>query len=714
MKLIGRIWRRLKQAYVYLLPLRFNVFAIAVLLFAFRFSDQGQDIMRALADGHSLRDLIVFLLASNCLAWEIWYWSRHLLRYRPHADERRDEFRDPLPSDPAMRGLTEWMPRILGLLAFLVELVGFVNASGWRLAAWLLVASAIVYVLFVWKRRELFNLDSTHLTDVSAWRNIGTAPLGWIGVAIAIEFVLFWWACADPVSWRVFGVAGTLALTIAVWIPLGTVLIALGQWTRFPIGTGLIVWAFLISPLTDNHNIRNSGTHAVAARRSFEKVFTDYYDRVAPRHPGAPVPVIIVAAEGGGIRAAYWTATALTYLTDHVDGFSDHCFAISGVSGGSLGALVYDATLARRASGGRPGGEVRYMLQYDALSGTLAALAQPDLVQRFIPFRAFPDRQAALERGWEASWNDKLGGGVFGQPLVRTLNAHPALPNLFLNGTVVETGERIITSNVALHPSPIFRNAFDAFDEMRVDIPLSSAAGMSARFTYVSPAGKIEFHPRCPQTPCEAVACTIKTTANGDYCRSLFGHVVDGGYFENSGAVTAAEIVAAVRDVAAQHQWNIAPVVVFIDHWSNMVGENCPTSAPSPFCPAPGAAGPHSPQKPESFANEVMSPLRGVMNARDARGKEAIGDLVQAMPGLGGASLELRLAPPNDHAVPLPLGWILSANAMDEIDAAMTRQHGNVAAVQILTTFVKSGRVPSLTCPADKCADEAKGSTYGD
>jgi hypothetical protein len=714
MKLIGRIWRRLKQAYVYLLPLRFNVFAIAVLLFAFRFSDQGQDIMRALADGHSTRDLFVFIAASNFLAWEIWYWSRHLLRYRPHADDRRDEFRDPLPSDPAMRGLTEWIPRILGLLAFLVEIVGFVHASNWRLAAWLLVASAVVYVLFVWKRRDLFKLNASHLQDVTTWRKIGAAPLFWIKVAFAVEFVLFIWACVDPVSWRVFGVAGTLALTIAVWIPLGTLLIALGQWTRFPLATALIAWAFLISPLTDNHDIRNSAPQALNQRHSFEEAFTDYYNRVAPRHTGTPVPVIIVAAEGGGVRAAYWTATALTYLTDHVSGFTDHCFAISGVSGGSLGALVYDATLARRASGARPGGEVRNMLQYDALSGTLAALAQPDLMQRFVPFRAFPDRQAALERGWEAAWNDKLGGGVFGQPFVKMLNEQPTLPNLFLNGTVVETGERIIASNIALHPSAIFRNAFDAFDEMRVDIPLSSAAGMSARFTYVSPAGKIEFHPRCRESPCEAVACTNKTTANREYDRRVFGHVVDGGYFENSGAVTAAEIVAAARDVAAQHHWSIVPMVVFIDHWSHMVAENCPTSAPRPFCPAPGAAGPHSPLKAESFANEVMSPLRGVLNARDARGKEAIGDLVQNMSGLGGASVELRLAPPNDHAVPLPLGWILSTDAMDEIDAAMTQQHGNVAAVQILTAFLKNGTVPSLSCPAEKCADEAKGSTYGD
>ncbi len=41
--------------------------------------------------------------------------------------------------------------------------------------------------------------------------------------------------------------------------------------------------------------------------------------------------MIVVATEGGGIRAAYWTATVLSELHDRVPGFAEHCFAIGWV-----------------------------------------------------------------------------------------------------------------------------------------------------------------------------------------------------------------------------------------------------------------------------------------------------------------------------------------------------------------------------------------------
>ena len=71
-----------------------------------------------------------------------------------------------------------------------------------------------------------------------------------------------------------------------------------------------------------------------------------------------PYPVFIVAAPGGGIRAAYWTAGVLAALQDADRGFARHVLAISGVSGGSVGAGIFAALmpriglqLHRRASG---------------------------------------------------------------------------------------------------------------------------------------------------------------------------------------------------------------------------------------------------------------------------------------------------------------------------------------------------------------------------
>src|SRR5207237_579137 len=92
----------------------------------------------------------------------------------------------------------------------------------------------------------------------------------------------------------------------------------------------------------------------------------------------------------------------------------------------------------------------------------------------------------------------------------------------------VEKGNRIITSNVRLTTNT-FLDAQDAAKKLsrlrprKIEtgcrIPLSTAAHMSARFTFVSPAGRFP---------------------DGT-------HIVDGGYFENFGATTADEIATRIK-----------------------------------------------------------------------------------------------------------------------------------------------------------------------
>jgi hypothetical protein len=733
MSFIGRLWRSLKQAYAYLLPLRFNLFALAILLFAFRFSAQGRDILRALGEGreHFKLDLFLFVMISNVLAYEVWYWSRHLLRYRPHTDPHdscRDPLRDPLPAD--LPWTTTWVPRLLGLVVFVIEIVGFLAVK--TTPVWIYVwlgASAIVYWIVVVKRRDFFpSLRQTQMEHVSVWSEYGKATRVMLVVAAVIELALFIWALTHPVSWHILGVAATLVLTVAVWIPLGTFLVGLGVRWRFPLLAALLVWAVIISRWTDNHVIRTAGP--VLVRPQLERAFDDWYRRAVTLHPpGSTIPVIIVAAEGGGIRAAYWTATSLAAVTDQVPQFADHCFAVSGVSGGSIGALVYDAIVARRLDAAGAGAndprpisailgpapklqdDVRPMLKFDVLSGTLAALAQPDLFQRFIPAAVLPDREKALERGLETGWSSAFHNDLFGAPFLATMNAHPRLPNLFLNGTVVETGERIVTSNVHVHNSLSFRNAFDAFDQMNVDIPISAAAGMSSRFTYVSPAGKIVYNGSDKDKARVPATCTAGDAANPNYRRALFGHVVDGGYFENSGAVTAAEIVAFIADYTQRKNYKVQQFVILIDHWDSMASGNCPTDE-TPFCPAPGVCGPLPPAKAEDFMNEVMSPLRGVLNARNARGLQAIGDIALVMRE---NIVELRLAPTTPGEAPLPLGWVLSDAAMDILDHGVTNQKGNGAAIRNIRNLLAGAPIDAPKCDTAQCTEGVaqKGSSYG-
>jgi hypothetical protein len=55
-------------------------------------------------------------------------------------------------------------------------------------------------------------------------------------------------------------------------------------------------------------------------------------------------PVFLVVAEGGGIRAAFWTATVLGGLSGgDTQEFGTRLFAVSGISGGTPGATVHAA-----------------------------------------------------------------------------------------------------------------------------------------------------------------------------------------------------------------------------------------------------------------------------------------------------------------------------------------------------------------------------------
>src|SRR6185436_14620068 len=77
---LGRFWRAIKLIYLFLLPARFGILAVAILGWAFLMSDQGADILRALVEydpakglrPHYLR-MLGFVLTTNACALQIWY-----------------------------------------------------------------------------------------------------------------------------------------------------------------------------------------------------------------------------------------------------------------------------------------------------------------------------------------------------------------------------------------------------------------------------------------------------------------------------------------------------------------------------------------------------------------------------------------------------------------------------------------------------------------
>jgi hypothetical protein len=73
------------------------------------------------------------------------------------------------------------------------------------------------------------------------------------------------------------------------------------------------------------------------------------------------------------------------------------------------------------------------------------------------------------------------------------------------------------------------------------------------------------------------------------------------------------------------------------------------------------------PVSPELWANEVLSPLRALLNARGSRAVLAVKQLT---PQTDAPVIQFRLVQYPD-TVPMPLGWLLSLHTRGAIDAQM-------------------------------------------
>lgn len=217
-----------------------------------------------------------------------------------------------------------------------------------------------------------------------------------------------------------------------------------------------------------------------------------------------------------------------------------------------------------------------------------------------------------------------------------------ALPALFLNGTSVATGKRIVTSN--LDVARDLTDAFDLFEHWPVRIPLSTAANNSARFPLLAPAGTLK------REPTEDDPNTID-------------RVVDGGYFENFGAATALDILERlVADGSDRGRRLPRLVVIQISSDPNYMGVDRGESG--------GGRRPEA--SPGSFAGELLSPVKTLLNTRKARGVLAAQRLYDWTNAKQGAFFEFRLIRSETESDP-PLGWTLSEQARRNIDCQLTQ-----------------------------------------
>jgi hypothetical protein len=374
-------------------------------------------------------------------------------------------------------------------------------------------------------------------------------------------------------------------------------------------------------------------------------------------------PMLFVAAEGGGIRAAWWTVDAMTSLASTACG-RNSVFLASGVSGGATG-------LAVMATSHNPYGDMRKLAGQDALAAATEGLMARDLVAGLFGVNAraldgppddhYPDRAALMEYTWEGE-----------EPGLKTPFpiADPIVPwRTVFNGTSVVNNCRVLVGDVApgaqaascngtADPVP---SAYDLFTAQPCDVGIrtTTASLLAARFPYVTPSGVI--------SDCNSAKF------------SLVDQIIDGGYSENSGIATINSMLTLLMPAIRQRNATAAastgdvtvvlPMVVFLHNKA---------TASAGAVTKPGKASP-----------EVVIPAAGGLSDAGILGTTATllsasqditGDWLAA--GTGNAaeiratvdgqftSRTMTVAPQQSPQVALPLGWTLSQATRTSLDRA--------------------------------------------
>jgi hypothetical protein len=662
--------------------------------------DQGLDVVRGLIDdanvylasGDLTGDSALrtwaqwtsFLLACIWSGLNAWYWPRLLFKLR---------------GGPQPRWFT-LLTRALGVAPLTAAIIAIRRADtdqqashSWiGLSIFLLAAIAMTTALIL--RRKIFlapgrsgrwyNRQSILLNSLRArlgGQRLDSHTLGddaFFAVTLglgALLLVLFWFPHSRVWTGWIIGSAGLAFGSVGIMIAVVSALAwAANRLMVNVLLTGLVLFV-AFSWTNDNHTVRTLADVALEPRPSVDVALAKWDARAGPG------PIILVAAAGGASRAGYWTETVLRSLDDRTGGqFAGRVFAISSVSGGSLGALDYAGWVAdRNAQPGcryDPNARLAFDQAFvggDYLAPAVGSLLYPDLVQRFLPVAFLPDRAAALEEGWEEGWrwsvrhssrnncaqpagSDRMAANF--QDIWRPglSSGGSWVPLVLVNGTSVETGKRIITAPVRASAA-IFEDSYDFFDLVKRPVRTSTALLNGARFPIVSPAGTL-YGPDGPR-----------------------GRIVDGGYFENGGIETMYDLARYIRSTPVGQKREM--ILIEIDNdvpdsdtdiradlarYGNTAGAASTALTELPVAPQPAKGAPG--------LSEITSIIGGLYNTRSGRGVL----VAKRLSGLNGIGLRQPNLPAISRvtfnlarlsAQGTTMSWSLSLTSRDIMDLAL-------------------------------------------
>lgn len=409
---------------------------------------------------------------------------------------------------------------------------------------------------------------------------------------------------------------------------------------------------------------------------AFETWLKSRPDLDAYRKAGKPYPVIIASAEGGGIYAAAHGYLALSTMQVICPSFPNHLFATIGVSGGSIGTLLYSANGASRAKTHalvpcrQPNFHAEAIdtqpLTSDLISPPLANLLFVQVADFLIPFiDTFPDSGEILA---QAIAGMVPGNPHMSEPLRASWQPTGSRPVTLFVTTDVSDGNRVVISPLD-SAGAIGASSFPSGSITSPrDIATSDAAFISARFPWLT--------------------ATARLRVSDNSYRIL----ADGGYYENSGADTAMDLIAQIRELGRLHAdcakgksvlgdlGNCTcPVRVEVTFTNAADWSGCGIPVFLAYMPIieandrlPGYTYEDTPNPPQSW---LADPLNTMLQARSARGILAIDRARAAF----APHQDREMAQGTDvdngyfpHALPvkdlrLPLGWKLSPASVADV-----------------------------------------------
>ena len=445
-------------------------------------------------------------------------------------------------------------------LATLAAIVGCFIAAGVfedTQMYWLFFFVQSVAALFYWaavvgRRKALVRLKQA----------LAAAPLGkrvldadaakmtrWISWGVAVLTLAFvGWACGWPLGMgKLVGALGIvlmffafLVLTVA-WLQAS---IGRSSWrAAVPAGSvvvGLLVM-LLLWPTEPQYPPQEPDMRAVSGQLTLQQRLR--------KLPDDGQQIFALAAHGGGIRAALYTASFAAWLDHYTQHqFSRRLLAASGASGGSLGLAVWAAAHAAGCADKKWNDEektvppcvqaVKEMLAQDHLSPLLAT----GLFRDYILFLARPERgntlQESIKKAASALSPEVLDGVDVQLAGALTNVTYPFM----LNASEVETAipYALVTHPGMLPLAPPDPERYLTYVPSSASgkVSLLTAAMHSARFPLISPKGMVAR----PDGPT----------------------VVDGGYFDNSGVAVLRQHILGLQSHYRQEMQAIMPRLVVI------------------------------------------------------------------------------------------------------------------------------------------------------